>query len=168
MDDRRRVLTRAVEHALECRGTVTVQVTGRDRQWCAACASVRGDLELRVGEPRRGWRRWRLTAGEEWLVAHDFVPIVDAWARALDWNAGEAQCAALLDEVLDRALDVDGHASLEQTLVHPGVAEGVEKPPADAHDEDHIAAALFGVVRAGRGVASIATGRAGRRGTRRG
>jgi hypothetical protein len=58
------MLAEATRQALEIRGTVVLEAPEEPRRWCAVCASVQGDLEVRVGEPSRGWRAWKPSAGE--------------------------------------------------------------------------------------------------------
>jgi hypothetical protein len=133
-------------------------VAGRDDQWCAACAAVDGSLELRVGPPpRRGLLRRRDAAGEAWLREHGFVEVIDAWSLPAS-DAGDASCAATLEAALADALGADPDAPLEHVLTHPGLLEGSEEPAPDAPLEDHLAAALRSLVRAGRGCVSIGSG----------
>jgi hypothetical protein len=48
--ERSQILARAAEEALAVRGTVMLEAANEARRWCAVCASVQGDLEVRVAE----------------------------------------------------------------------------------------------------------------------
>ena len=118
--DRRQVLVRAVEDALAQRGTVVVEADGDADRWCAVCTSVQGDVEVRVAEPRRGWRRWKPGPGEAWLADNEFVHRIDAWSRPMRPHVGAGECAAVLDEALSRGLGIPPTATLRRSLVVPG------------------------------------------------
>ena len=149
--DRRRVLAGAVEEALALRGTVVLEAADDARHWCAVCASVQGDLEVRVAEPPRGWRRWKPGPGEAWLADHEFRHRIDAWSRPLRPHVGAGECAAVLDEALARGLDLPSTATLRRSLVVPATPPGSRVPPPDADYAEHFTAALRGLVAAGDG-----------------
>lgn len=158
VDDRRDLLSNAAAHALAIRGTLMLEVPGQEHRWCAVCASVQGDLELRVGEPQRtGWRR-KESAGEQWLAAHGWTHRIDAWVLAPYPTPGDLQCAVLLEEALAHGLDIGPEVELVPTLEFPGVAAGSEPPPLDAPVAAHLAAALTGPEMS----ANIEVGRPGR------
>lgn len=160
--DRRLALARATDDALKLRGTVMLEVAGDERRWCAVCASVQGHLELRVGEPRRGWRTWRRAPGEQWLQRSGFTQVLDAWAHPVRFGASSAACAEILDGALEHGLGARQTASLLRTLIQPGVLDEVAAPPPDAVHADHIAAALGALIQAGRGKAHFNGGRPAR------
>lgn len=134
-------------------------VEGRDELWCAACAAVDGSVELRVGEPRRrGLLRRRDADGEAWLREHGFTTIPDARARP-EPVLGDHACADTLAAALEHGLGADPAAPLRHVLTQPGIIEGSDPPPADAPLEAHLAAALRGLARAGRGRFHVDSGR---------
>ncbi|MGB7980407.1 MAG: hypothetical protein WCF36_06400 [Candidatus Nanopelagicales bacterium] len=160
MNDRRPVLIEATEHALLVRGTVKLEVEGKPQQWCAVCASVQGDLEVRVAEPERSWWRRRASgAAEQWLAANGFTHGVDAWVRPLFPRPTAEACALALDGALKHALGVEGESRLKRTLVQPGIARAA--PPSDAPHADHLAAAFEALVAEG-GDADVQCGRPAR------
>ncbi len=144
----REALTAAAGHALDVRGTVMLEA--EDGPWCAICASTAGDLEVRVGEPRKRKHR-------RWLEGHEFTHRVDAWTRPLWAGAGPGVAAETLAGALREGLGLDPGTTLRQVLVQPGVTEE-PAPPADAPPREHLAAAFAGL--AGR--ASVERGRPAR------
>jgi hypothetical protein len=144
----REALTAAAGHALDVRGTVMLEA--EDGPWCAICASAAGDLELRVGEPRRRKHR-------RWLEEHEFTHRVDAWTRPLWAGAGPGVAAETLATTLQQGLGLAPDTALRQILVQPGVAGGAG-PPADAPHREHLAAVFAGLT----GRAHIELGRPAR------
>jgi hypothetical protein len=159
VSDRRQALAQAADEALELRGTVMLEVDGDQHRWCAVCASAQGDVELRVGEPRRGLRAWRPGAGEQWLADHGFVHVLDAWAQPILAGTSAATCAGILDEALAHGLGAPADASLVRTLVQPGVLDPARAPAPQAPAADHLTAALASLIAAGRGKAWFGSGR---------
>lgn len=159
VSDRREVLAQAADEALALRGTVMLEVDGDKHRWCAACASAQGDIELRVGVPRRGLRAWRPSAGERWLRDHGFVHVLDAWAQPVLAGTGAATCAGILDEALVQGLGAPADAALVRTLVQPGVLDPAAAPPPGAPAADHLTVALESLIAAGRGKAFFGAGR---------
>ncbi len=145
MDD---LLHAAVEEARRVRGTVMLVVEGQAQLWCAACGAVDGSVQLRIGEPRRGWKRWRRSDGEVWLEEHGFIHIIDAWTLPVSSATGDWACAGLLADALSNALGVGRDVQLQRELVHPGALVH-ELAPDGAPHEEHIAAALRSLVIAG-------------------
>ena len=151
----RRALIAAVERAVEVRGTVMLQVRQEPGQWCAAEVAHDGSIELKVGEPRRGWRRWRTSEGERWLGEHGFVHVPDAWALPVPEGASAHQCAELLAHALCSGLGSADDAALEEVLTHRGVVD----TPLGAPHVEHIRAALVSLATSGRGKVSFFGGR---------
>lgn len=148
VNDRRRVLIEATEHALEVRGAVMLEVEGNPKRWCEVCSSVQGDLEVRVSEPERSWwRRRGADAAERWLSANGYTHRLDAWVRPLFPRPTAEACARALDGALEHALGVEAGSRLTRRLVQPGFAG--EAPSSDAPHADHLAAAFRAVVAAG-------------------
>src|SRR4051794_7572577 len=112
-------LAEAVEEARRIRGTVMLAADRRERQWCAGCAAVDGRVELRVAEPApRGLRRRPPDEALEWLRAHGFMPVPDAWSLPMPAATGSQTCAGTLAAALRSALGVDAGASLHHVLTH--------------------------------------------------
>ena len=124
----REALTAATEHALTVRGTVMLEPG-----WCAICASVQGDLEVRVGEPRKRKHR-------RWLEANGFTHRVDAWSHPLWPGAGPGVAVETLAAALEHGHGLDPDTPLRQVLVQPGVVTA-----ADATHADALAAAFTGL-----------------------
>lgn len=116
----REALIAATQHALTVRGTVMLEPG-----WCAICASVQGDLELRVGEPRRRKRR-------RWLEDNGFTHRVDAWSHPLWAGAGPGVAVETLAAALEHGLGLDPDTRLRQVLVQPGVVTAADATHADA------------------------------------
>jgi hypothetical protein len=132
---------------------------GDDRRWCAICAAVDGSIELRVGEPARGWRRWRPAAGEAWLRDHGFVRVIDAWAAPAPLGASPRINAEMLASALRDGLRAPEDGELVEVLVHPGLIGDTQPPPATAPHADHIRYALAALAERGRGKVDIQGGR---------
>ena len=152
------MLSEATHRALEVRGVVMLEVPEDPKRWCAVCASVQGDLEVRVGEPPRGWRSWKPSAGERWLEENGWTHGVDAWMRGLPAGAGALEVSRIVGAALESALGVPAATPLRQVLVHPGVLPGIAAPPPDAEYADHLTAAFAGLARNRRGSAHIECG----------
>jgi hypothetical protein len=151
-------IEQAVNRAIALRGTVMLAARDNERQWCAVCAAVDGSLELRVGEPGKGWRRQRRT-GEAWLRDHGFIHVIDAWAKPVT-SAGSAwSCAQTLDHALREGLAASSDVALVEVLVHPGVIGDAEPPPPEASHAEHIRFALSALAERGRGKLDIQGGR---------
>ncbi len=143
-------LSAAVADAVAARGTVMLRAAGSEWRWCAVCASVQGDIELRLGETRvRGARRW--------LETNEFVYGTDAWMRPM--RSGE-DVVQTLAAGLEHAFGMEPGAELERVLVHPGVV-GAAPPPGAAYAE-HLAAAIRDLVAAGRSHLGVDCGRPAR------
>jgi hypothetical protein len=136
-----------------------LSLRGDDRCWCAICVAVDGAIELRVGEPLRGWRRWRPAAGEAWLRAHGFVHVVDAWAAPAPRGASTRMCAEVLWSALREGLGAPEDAELVELLVHPGLIGDREAPEPTAPHADHIRYTLTALAERRRGKVSIEGGR---------
>lgn len=130
-----------------------------ERRWCAFCVAVDGSIELRVGEPSRGWRRWRPPDGEAWLRDHGFTHRVDAWSLPAPRSATPRLCAELVSSALREGLAMPEDGELVDVLTHPGVL-GVLPPPAPtAPHSDHVRYLLSALAANGRGKADIEGGR---------
>ena len=160
--NRPEILVDATVEALALRGSVMLQAGGEARHWCAVCASVQGDLEVRIAEPRRGWRAWTPSAGERWLGDNGFTHRIDAWARPLRREISPRECAAILDDALSNALGLPDDATVQRCLVQPAAPDVAISPPADASYAEHLAAALTGLLRAGQGNVHVECGRPAR------
>jgi hypothetical protein len=160
--ERSQILARATEEALAVRGTVMLEAADEARRWCAVCASVQGDLEVRVAEPPRGWRRWKAAPGEAWLARNEFTHRIDAWTRSLRPGVSARECAAVLDDALSRALGLAPATTLRRSLVVPGVLPGTAAAPGEAAYPEHLASALRGLVAAGDGSVHVESGRPAR------
>ena len=134
-------------------------VDGREEQWCAACATVGGSLELRVGEPRRrGLLRRRDIDREGWLLDHDFLPVLDAWCFS-GHELGDDACVGTLAAALEHGLGADPETPLQHVLTHPGSLAGEAFPDPGAPLEEHLTVGLRGLVLAGDGRITIQSGR---------
>lgn len=136
-----------------------LSLRGEQRRWCAICAAVDGSIELRVGEPSRGWRRWRPAGGEAWLRDHGFVHVVDAWAAPVPRGADLHVCAAILSSALRDGLGVSEHGELVEVLVHPGLMGATKAPAPTAPHAQHVRYALQALAERRRGKVSIDGGR---------
>jgi hypothetical protein len=152
-------LVDAGERAIRLRGTVMLSLRGNDRCWCAICAAVDGSIELRVGEPARGWRRWRPAAGEAWLRDHGFEHVIDAWAAPAPIGASSRICAEVLASALREGLGAPEDGELVEVLVHPGLIGDTHPPAVTAPHADHIRYALTALAERGRGKMGIQGGR---------
>jgi hypothetical protein len=153
------LLADAVVRALDVRGTVMFGVPRDPSLWCAVFAAVDGSLELRVGEPKRGWRSWRPTDGETWLRDRGFVHGLDAWSLPVPHGSGPRMCAETMWAALEHGLGVRRDTVLNEVLVHPGVIGEVPPPPPDAPHRDHIRAALRSLALRRHGKFDISGGR---------
>jgi hypothetical protein len=153
------VLSEATERAIAVRGTVMLAPPGDERRWCAICAAVDGSVELRVGEPSRGWWRRSEAPGEAWLREHDFVHVVDAWAQPAPRDASPYLCADILATALQQAFGAPPDGALAEVLVHPGMLGDVPPPAPDAPHADHIRYAVSALAARGSGKADIQGGR---------
>jgi hypothetical protein len=151
-------LVAAAERAIAVRGTVMVTVRGDDRLWAAICVAVDGSIELRVGEPARGWRYWRPAPGEAWLRGHGFVHVIDAWSALAPHDAGTWACAELLATALRDGLDAPDGAELVEALVHPGLIGDLEAPEPTAPHVEHLRHALLSLVERGSGKMDVQGG----------
>jgi hypothetical protein len=153
-------LEQAVQRAVAIRGTVMLAARDDEHRWCAVCAAVDGTLELRVGEPRGGWRhRDRRRKGEAWLRDHGFVQVIDAWANPIGRGVSARVCAETLDHALREGLAVAPGAELVEVLVHRGLLGAADPPVPGAPHGEHLRFALAGLARAGRGKLSVEGGR---------
>jgi len=159
---RRAAIAAATREALGARGTVMLEPPGRARRWCAVCASVQGDLEVRVGEPQPGWPPGRRRRRERWREEHGFAHRIDAWSRPLPRSTSADDCARLLDEALDHGLGLAPEAELRRRLVHPGISGHGPPPSPGASYADHLAAAFGALATAGGGRAGVECGRPAR------
>ena len=132
---------------------------GDDSCWCAICVAVDGSIELRVGEPSRGWRRWRPAAGEAWLRDHGFVHVVDAWAAPAPPGADTRACTEVLSSAMRVALGAPEDGELIEVLVHPGLIGDAEAPAPTAPHAEHIRCTLTALAARGRGKVCIEGGR---------
>lgn len=152
-------LVDAGERAIELRGTVMLCLRGDQRRWCAFGVAVDGSIELLVGEPSRGWRRWRPAAGEAWLRDHGFVHIIDAWAAPAPRGSSTRMCAELLSSALREGLGVPEDGELIEVLTHPGLMGDEEPPAPTAPHAEHIRYALRALTKRRRGKMCIQGGR---------
>jgi hypothetical protein len=153
-------LVDATERALQRRGTATLSVSGDDRRWCAICVAVDESIELRVGEPSRGWRRWRPAPGEAWLLDHGFVHVIDAWAMPAPPGATPHMCAELLAAALRYGLGAPDDGELAELVLDPGLIGGDTYPvPPTAPHAEHIRHVVRALAEAGRGKVCIEGGR---------
>ena len=153
------LIERAVNRAIELRGTVMLAVREDERRWCAVCAAVDGSIELRVGEPGSAWRRGERRRGEAWLREHGFVHVLDAWANPIAPAMSPWSCAQILDDALREGVSVPAGAELVEVLVHPGVIGTADPPPPEASHAEHIGFALRALAQRGRGKLVIEGGR---------
>jgi hypothetical protein len=153
------LLIDACERAIELRGTVMLALRDDDRRWCAFCVAVDGSVELRVGEPARGWRRWRPSDGEAWLRDHGFVHRVDAWSMPAPRGATPRMCAELVTCALREGLAAPADGELVEVLVHPGVIDALSPPAPMAPHAEHVRYVVSALAAHGRGKASIEGGR---------
>jgi hypothetical protein len=152
-------LVEGAERAIGLRGVVMLSLRGDDRCWCAICAAVDRSIELRVGEPARGWRRWRPAAGEAWLREHGFVHVLDAWAAPAPHGANARWCAEVLSSALREGLGAPENGELVETLVHPGLIGDAQPPAQFASHVEHVRYALTVLTAYRRGKVSIEGGR---------
>jgi hypothetical protein len=154
-----RILIDACERAIELRGTVMHALRDDDRRWCAFCVAVDGSIELRVGEPVRGWRRRRPSDGEAWLRDHGFVHRVEAWSMPAPRGATPRLCAELVSSALREGLAAPEDGELVEVLVHPGVLGPVPPPAPTAPHAEHIRYVVSALAANKRGKADFEGGR---------
>jgi hypothetical protein len=152
-------LVDAGERAIGLRGTVILSLRGNDRCWCAICVAVDGSIELRVGEPSRGWRSWRPAVGEAWLQDHGFAHVIDAWAMPAPHGAGPRACAEVLSCALREGLGAPEDGELVEVLVHPGLIGDAEPPAPTAPHAEHIRYTLITLAARRRGKVCLEGGR---------
>jgi hypothetical protein len=152
-------LVAAGDRALERRGTVMLALRGDQDRWCAICAAVDGAVELRVGEPSRGWRAWRPSAGERWLSDHGFTQVVDAWAAPAPSGGSTRVYAETLASALVGGLGAPEDGELVEVLLHPGVLDGTQPPPPGAPHAEHVRYAIAALAARGSGKLSFDSGR---------
>jgi hypothetical protein len=152
-------LVEGAERAIALRGAVMLSVRGDDRCWCAICVAVDGSIELRVGEPSRGWRRWRPATGAAWLRDHGFVHVLDAWAAPAPHGVGTRWCAEVLSSALREGLGAPEDGEVVEVLVHPGLIGDTEAPAPTAAHVEHVRYALTVLTEHRRGKVSIEGGR---------
>jgi len=154
-------LVDACERALGHRGVVMFECQGEERCWTAVCVNMDRSIELRVGEPSRGWRRWQPAPGETWLREHGFQHRAGAWSLPVAYGATPRTCADLMLAALRDGLGMPNDGVLVERLVHPGLISTAPgpPPPADAPHVEHIAHALESLAAHGRGKLSVEGGR---------
>jgi hypothetical protein len=152
-------LVEGAERAIGLRGTVMLALLGDESCWCAICVAVDGSIELRVGEPSRGWRRWRPAAGETWLREHGFVHVLDAWASPAPHGVSSRWCAEVLSAALREGLGAPEDGEVVEVLVHPGLIGAIEAPAPTAPHVAHVRYALTVLAERRRGKVDIQGGR---------
>jgi hypothetical protein len=152
-------LVAAADRALELRGTAMCALRGDENRWGAVCVAVDGSVELRVGEPSRGWRSRRPATGEAWLRDHGFTHVRDAWAAPAPAGAATRVYAETLASALVEALGAPQDGELVDVLLHPGILGDAPPPAPSAPHGEHVRYAVGALAGRRSGKLSLEGGR---------
>ena len=128
-----------------------------------ACAAVDGAIELRVGEPRAAASCAAATPTARHGCASTASSRSSTPGRGPSRPRRVRQCAATLEAALAGGLGIEPDARLVHVLIHRGSSRARLRRRLARRSEQHLAAALRGLVRAGDGRYSIDSGRPGER-----